>query len=139
MDGQQQTHTDEVGTIPMYNMEELIKNHVDSIDKLRLVIKQKSEMLADSFNNNSTYREHQEKVKEANKARLSVKNEISKQPSVASIAQEIKDLKFDLKEKSKTLSDLLLDFKETTGSQQLELFDGRLLEIVTTAKLVRRS
>lgn len=139
MDQQQQTHTDEVGTIPMYNMEELIKNHVENIQKLQLELKQKREMLDDSFNSNPTYREHADRVKEVSKAKASVRAEIAKQPAVASLAQQVKDIRFDLNEKKKTLSDLLLDYKEQSGAQQLELFGGSIVEIVTTAKLVKRS
>ena len=122
-----------------FNLENLIKNHIQGIDKLKLEIKQKREMLDDSFNNNPTYREHTEKVKEATKARLSVKKEIAKQPSVAKLDQEVKDLKFDLNEKKKTLSDLLIDYKEQTAATQLELFDGQVVDIVQSAKVVKKA
>lgn len=119
------------------NLEGLIKNHVKSLSDLINEIRTKREMFNDSFNNNPTYREHAEKVKEASKAKSSVKMNILKQPSVARLDQELKDLKFDYKEKKKTLSDLLLDYKEQTGAQQLELFTGEIVDIQTSAKLVR--
>src|SRR5581483_2910091 len=90
----------------LLSLEELIKNHIESIDKLKLEIKQQREMLEDSFNNNPTYHEHDEKVKDVIKAKNSVRQEIAKQPSVASLNQKVKDLRFDMNEKSKTLSDL---------------------------------
>jgi len=121
------------------DLEQLIKNHVKAIDDLKDELKKKREMYADSFNNDPTYREHDEKVKEVSKARSSVKQQIAKQPSVAALAQEIKDIRFDLKEKKKTMSDLLLDYREQTGAKQLELFGGQVVEIVQTAKLVNRS
>lgn len=122
----------------LLNLEELIKNHIEAIDKLKLEIKQQREMLEDSFNNNPTYHEHDEKVKEAMKAKNSVRQEIAKQPSVATLNQKVKDLRFDMNEKSKTLSDLLQDFTEQTGATQIETRDGKVLEIVKTSKLVRR-
>ena len=122
----------------LLNLEELIKNHIESIDKLKLEIKQNREMLEDSFNNNPTYHEHDEKVKEVTKAKNSVRQEIAKQPSVATLNQKVKDLRFDMNEKSKTLSDLLQDFIEQTGATQIEMRDGKVLEIVRTSKLVRR-
>src|SRR5882724_11139988 len=64
------------------NLEELIKNHIEAIDKLKDELKQKREMFEDTFNNNPTYHEHVEKVKEANKAKGSVRQELVKQPSV---------------------------------------------------------
>ena len=123
----------------LLSLEELIKNHIDSIDKMRQELKQHREMFEDSFNSNPTYREHDEKVKEATKGRASVRNEISKQPSVAIIKQKVDDMRFDINEQSKTLSDLLQDYKEQTGATQIETRNGQMLEIVSTSKLVRRN
>jgi predicted RNase H-like nuclease (RuvC/YqgF family) len=73
------------------------------------------------------------------KAKNSVRQEIAKQPSVATLNQKVKDLRFDMNEQSKTLSDLLQDYHEQTGASSIETRDGKVLEIVSTAKLVRRS
>jgi len=121
----------------LLNLESLIGNHIEAIEKLKLELKQNREMFEDSFNSNPTFREHSERVKEVTKAKLSVRNQIAKQPSVASFGQKVKDIRFDLNEKEKTLADLLLDYKEQTGATQLSLLDGREMEIVLTAKLVR--
>lgn len=129
--------SDQAGAL--LNLEELIKNHIEAIDKLKIEIKQQREMLEDSFNNNPTYREHMEKVKEVTKAKNSVRQEIAKQPSVAQLAQKVKDFTFDKNEKSKTLSDLLQDYREQTGATSIETRDGKVLEIVSTSRLVRRA
>lgn len=131
------TETNEAGVL--LNLEELIKNHIEAIDKLKIEIKQQREMLEDSFNNNPTYREHMERVKEVTKSKNSVRQEISKQPSVAQLAQKVKDLNFDKNEKNKTLSDLLQDYREQTGATQIETRDGKVLEIVSTSRLVPRA
>jgi predicted nuclease with TOPRIM domain len=123
----------------LLSLEELIKNHIDSIAKLREELKAQREMFDDSFNNNPTYREHTEKVKEANKAKSSLKKQISSQPSVALLAEKIKDMRIDLAEKNQTLSDLLKDYSEQTGATSIETKDGKVLEIVSTLKLVRRN
>ncbi|HVA96214.1 MAG TPA: hypothetical protein VND99_01040 [Candidatus Acidoferrales bacterium] len=123
----------------LLNLEELIKNHIEAIDKLKLELKTQREMLEDSFNTNPTYHEHVERVKEVTKAKNSVRQEISKQPSVATLNQKVKDLRFDMNEKNKTLSDLVQDYHEQTGATTIETRDGKVLEIVSTAKLVRRS
>jgi predicted RNase H-like nuclease (RuvC/YqgF family) len=123
----------------LLNLEELIKNHIEAIDKLKLELKTQREMLEDSFNTNPTYHEHMEKVQDVTKAKNSVRSEIAKQPAVATLNQKVKDLRFDMNEKSKTLSDLLQDYHEQTGASSIETRDGKVLEIVSTAKLVRRS
>lgn len=123
----------------LLSLEELIKNHIDSIDKLKLELKTQREMYEDSFSSNPTYREHDEKVKEVSKAKNAFRQEISKQPSVAMLAQKVKDVRFDINEQSKTLSDLLQDYREQTGATSIETRDGKVLEIVSTARLVKRS
>src|SRR5947207_2722090 len=75
------------GATALLSLEELIKNHIENIDKLRTDLKAQKEMYEDSFNNNPTYREHTQRVKEVNKARLSVRQQIAKQPSVATLGQ----------------------------------------------------
>lgn len=139
-----ETEVEETSAVPtqvdaLLSLEELIKNHIDSIDKQRQELKQHREMFEDSFNTNPTYREHTEKVKEAMKGRASVRQEISKQPSVAMLKQKVDDLRFDINEQSKTLSDLLQDYKDQTGASQIETRNGQMLEIVSTSKLVRRN
>lgn len=122
----------------LLSLEELIKNHIEAIDKLKIELKTQREMYEDSFNSNPLYREHTEKVKDVTKAKNSVRQEIAKQPSVAMLAQKVKDLRFDMNEQSKTLSDLLQDYTEQTGATSIETRDGKVLEIVRTSKLVRR-
>lgn len=122
----------------LLSLEELIKNHIESMEKLRVELKKNREMLDDSFNNNPTYREHVEKVKEVTKGKSSVKQQIAKQPSVALLDQKVKDLRFDINEKNKTLSDLLSDYKEQTGATSIETRNGQVLEIVSTSKLVKK-
>lgn len=123
----------------LLSLEELIKNHIESIDKMRDEIRQVREMFEDSFNNNPTYREHTERAKKTAKERNSVRQQIVKQPSVATLAQKMKDLRFDMSEQTKTLSDLLQDYHEQTGATQIEARNGQLMEIVSTAKLVRKN
>jgi hypothetical protein len=116
-------------------MEGIIKNQFKSIHDLQIELKDKRAMYRDGYETSVTYHEHDELVKEESKKRASVKSELNKQPGQIALAQEIKDLAFDLREKKKTLSPLLLDYKEQSHAQQLELFDGGTYEIVEEAKL----
>lgn len=127
----------ESGADALLSLEELIRNQLRAIEKLTSELKDNREMFTDSFTNNPVYHEHEQKVKEVTKAKNSVKAEILKQPSVALLDQKVKDIRFDINEKRKTLSDLLLDYKQQTGATQLELFDGQTLEIIQSARLVR--
>src|SRR5664279_135619 len=123
----------------MLSLEELINNHIDSIDNLRHEIKENREMFEDSFNNNPTYREITEQVKDVVKKKNQARSQIAKEPSVAQLNQKIKDLRFDLSENVKTLSDLLQDYKEQTGATQIETRSGQTMEIVSLLKLVKKN
>ena len=123
----------------MLSLEELIKNHIDTLDNLRHEIKENREMFEDSFNNNPTYREITEQVKDIVKKKNQARSQIAKEPSVAQLNQKIKDLRFDLNENQKTLSDLLQDYKEQTGATQIETRSGQVMEIVSLLKLVKKN
>lgn len=120
------------------NLEEMIKNCVSTIQQLKEELKKNREMLTDSFTNDPTYQEKDQSLKQAARSRSQVKLEISKQPSVAKLDQKVKDLRFDINEKKKTLSDLLIDYKQQTGATQLQLFNDEVVDIVETAKIVRK-
>ena len=123
----------------LISLEELIKNHIETVDKLKVELRQHREMYEDSFESNPLYREVSEKAKEATKAKLAQKKQIGQQPSVALLAQKVKDLRIDLSETNQTLSDLVSDYKEKTGATQIETRDGKIMEIVSTVKLVKLS
>lgn len=129
----------QTGAQDFLNLAELINNHIESIDKLKDELKAAREMYEDSFNNDPTYKENEDKVKEVTKAKNAVRQQIAKQPSVATLEQKVKDLRFDISESSKTLSDLLQDYKDQTGATEIETRNGQILEIVSTSRLVKRS
>jgi len=119
------------------SLENLIKTHIKKIDEMQEEIKKHREMFEDSFNNNPTYRECADKAQMANKTKLSMRNHILKEPAVAQLNQKLKDMRTDSKELKKTLSGLLIDYKEKTRASQLELFDRQIVSIVESAKVVK--
>ena len=123
----------------LLSLEEMIKNNIESLDKLRSDLKQQREMFEDSFANNPTYREHNEKVKEANKVKSQTRQQITNQPSVLQLANKIKSMRSEIKERQSALSDYLKEYQRMTGANEIEGRDGKIREIVNDAKLVVRS
>ena len=123
----------------LLSLEELIKNHIQSLDKLRDELKTHREMFSDAFENNETYRENTAKVKEANKVKSQTREQIIKQPAMQSLGEKIKTLSSDLKEKQGALSDYLLEYQRMTGATEIEGYDGEMREIINNAKLIKRS
>ncbi len=123
----------------LLNLEEMIKNYIQSIDKLKEEKKKHAEMFEDAFVNNPVYRENSEKAKEALKVKATTRQQIASQPSVIALGVKIKDLSRDLKERQVALSDYLLEYQRLTGANEIEDNDGQIREIINSAKLIKRS
>lgn len=120
------------------SLDEMIKSYVQSIDRLKGEVRKHKEMIEDGFANDPVYKEHDEAVKAATKVRQATKSEIMKQPGVLTLVQKLKTLTSELKEKNTSLSDYLLEYQRLSGANQIEMDDGEILEIVNSAKIVRK-
>ncbi len=123
----------------LLSLEEMIKNNIATIDKLSTEIKEKRHMFTDTFQNDPTYKEHEEQAKEGKILLLQTKQQILKQPAVMQMGQNIKSLSADLKEKKAANSDYLLEYQRLTDATTIEDLDGNIREIQNNAKAVIRS
>lgn len=123
----------------LLNLEEMIKNYIQSLDQLREEKNKLQEMFEDSFVNNPVYRENAEKAKEALKVKATTRQQIASQPSVIALAQKVKGLNSDIKERQVALSDYLLEYQRLTGANEIEDAEGQIREIINSAKLVKRT
>lgn len=122
----------------MLSLEELIKNHLASLDKLTGELKQQQEMINNVLTNDEVYRLQDEAVKEATKVRNTTRSEIMKRPDMVKIDAKVKELRSDMKDSRATLSELLQEYQRTSGNNEIEV-DGTLLQIVSASKLIKRS
>ena len=121
------------------SLDELIKATVASMDRLRIELKKHKEMLEDGYANDPVYHENDEQAKAAAKKKNETKQNILKQPAMQTIANKAKTLAAELKEKQFSLSDYLLEYQRLSGANQIEVGNGEILEIVNTAKVVRKT
>ncbi len=121
------------------SLDELIKTHIASIDRLSEEKKKLAEMLADGFNNDASFKQVSDKAKEAAKAKSQVKQQIMNRPGVIEVANKLKSISSEVKEKQMALSDYLLEYQRMTGVNQIEGSDGEVREIVHVAKLVKKA
>lgn len=117
----------------------LVQNYISSIDRLKKEITENQQMLQDSFLNDVTYKEKDDKAKEAIKARNAFKQQILKQPTLMALAEKIKDLRSSMKDSKQQLSDYLQEYQKLTGANEIEDAQGNLNEIRYTARLVKPS
>lgn len=120
-------------------LENMIKSHLSSIDRLTEEAKKHQEMLDDIFNNDQTYREHAEEAKKAAKQKSATKAQIMKQPQVAELAEKVKGLKSEVKELQEALSDYLREYQRISGVNTITDDKGQEQEIIYVAKLVKKS
>lgn len=116
-------------------LEEMVKNHISSIEKTKKELFEQREMLKGTFENDPTYLEHAEEAKKATKVKTNTRQEILKRPEVAVIADKVKTLSGELRELNSALSDYLSEFQRTSGLNQIEGEDGEIREIIFVAKL----
>jgi alkylhydroperoxidase/carboxymuconolactone decarboxylase family protein YurZ len=95
------------------------------------------EMLDSIFENDPTYKVHDEAAKEAAKIKGNTKKQLMRLSQAADLAGKIQSLKSQMKELNQTLSDYLQDYAKTTGQTSFETSDGQVRQIVYIAKLVK--
>ncbi len=123
----------------LVSLEEMIKKYITRFDQLKIDAKKQREMYDDSFLSNPTFIENTEKAKTAAKDLLVTKKNIASQPSVIQISLKLKSMRDEIKEIEQSLSDYLQEYQRLTGANEIEGEDGKLRDIVNTAKLVVRS
>lgn len=123
----------------LLNMDQLIKTHISSIDRISDELTKHKDMLNDIFENDPTYKDHSEKAKEAGRIKAATKQQILKQPQAADLFNKIKSMQSELKELQGALSDYLQQYQQMSGVNEIEGEDGEVREIVYVAKLVKKS
>lgn len=126
-----------VGADDLITLTNLINGYLVQIDREGKELTKHREMLEDSFNNDPTYRDQNDKVKDASKIRNATKAQIMKQPSVMELAGKVKEMAQGLKEAKEALSGYLQEYAKMTGEQSFEGPDGEVQQIVYTARLVK--
>lgn len=120
-------------------LEEMVKNHIAGIDKIKKELGEHRDMLKASFENDPTYLEHDQEAKKAAKVKAKTKSEILKRPGVAQISEKVKSLSQELRELNSALSDYLSEFQRASGLNEIEGEDGEIREIVFVAKLAPKA
>lgn len=123
----------------LLSLEELIKRHISSIEKLQTESKKHREMFDDSFENSIIYRENSEKAKEAQRVKSTTKLEILKQPQMIQLADRIKTMREELRDLKLALSDYLVEFQRLSGLKEIQDEQGEFREIINSAKAIKKA
>lgn len=123
----------------LLSLEELIKRHISSIEKLQVESKKHKEMFDDAFENSPVYRENSEKAKEAQKLKSTTRQEILKQPQMIQLADKIRTMREEMKDLKLALSDYLVEFQRLSGLKEIQDEQGEFREIINSAKAIKKA
>lgn len=132
------TKADNQATV-LLSLEEMIKKYIIRIDQIKIDAKKQKEMYDDAFHNDPTFLENSEKAKTAAKDLQVTKKNIASAPSVIQVALKLKSMRMEVKEIEQSLSDYLQEYQRLSGANEIEGEDGKIRDIINTAKLVIRS
>lgn len=120
-------------------LEGLIKKYLFNISNIEKDLREKRTMFEDIFSNDAIYKQHEDKVKEMTRIKNNTKAEILKQGESYELMTKIKDMRDQLKELKKDLSEYAAKYYETSGSKLITSDDGQEMEIVLTTKVVKKN
>lgn len=121
------------------SLEEMIKSHISSIEKLQEGLDENKSLLDSIFENDSTYKQHDKEAKEAARVKSNTKQQILKQSQAAELNEKVKTMRNEIKNQQEALSDYLREFQRMSGLSEIEDSEGEVREIVYIAKLVKKS
>lgn len=117
----------------------LINANLAEIETLERDMSKQKEMIDSVLENDSTYRDHAEKAKEAARIKSNTKVEILKRPDVKHVVEKLKELKENVKETREELSNYIQEYAQVSGQNYFEAQDGTIQEIFYVAKLRKKS
>ena len=138
-DDKQQSIPQSKEAATLMSLERLIINSIQKIEDRQEALSTKKEMFDGNFNNNKDYQEATEKAKEASQKKSLIKRDIMNNDGILALADKIRDEKKAIKELKDSLSNHLKSYTQLAGTNQFEDDEGQVREIITTAKLVKRS
>ncbi len=117
----------------------LINANLSEISNIEKELARHKEMVDSVLENDSIYKDHAEKAKEAARIKSNTKKEIFKRPDVKHVVEKLAELKDNLSDTRDELSNYIQEYAQTSGQNYFEAEDGTIQEIVYVAKLRRKA
>ncbi len=123
----------------LMDVERAIKTYHASLGAKRTEAKKLTEMINDTLENDQTYYEQGEKVKEVKAVQQKTREQLMSVSSIVQALEEMKDLRSEMKDLQKMLSENLMKFYETSKLTSITMEDGETYGIEASAKLVKQN
>lgn len=122
----------------LLTLEDLIKGYLADIAAIKEKMKAHKEVLQSSIEQDKDYSIVAEKQQAVKKEVATVKEKLVKTPAVTNAQMKVKELQTDLKDAQHSLSDYLNQYIALTQSSEFIGPDGEVMQIVRSARLVKR-
>lgn len=123
----------------LQNIQTQINLNIAKIERLKEEMQPVKEMIESYLENDPEYMELVKRAKEASTEKGARKKELLSTPNGKSMEEKLNKLKEEQKEANDMISQLLSEWRQTTGANEFEGPDGELRTIVMVAKLVRKT
>ncbi|MBP9817353.1 hypothetical protein KBC75_01175 [Candidatus Shapirobacteria bacterium] len=124
--------------ITLVNVESLINSHDSRLKTLTDEMRTQKQMLNDLLENDNEYVDAAKEAAKFAKMKTLSKKKVMAKPEAKMVVEKLTDLQSQLKELRVALSDYLSQYVTLAGTNQIELTDGILRQIIYTAKLVKK-
>lgn len=123
--------------LTLINCESLINNGVVRYDTLKKETGDLKSQLDSILENDDEYQKLCEEVNIKSKLKKIAKQKVMQRQEAATLSDKIKDGNCQIKELKTAISDYLAQYVSLSGTNQIELNDGVMRQILTSAKLVK--
>jgi hypothetical protein len=123
----------------LFSLTELTVKTTVTLDDLKKQLKVAKEMISDALKNNADYHHQAEQVKVVENQRNAVKENLLRTPELSQLVHKAKEIQSDIKDKKMAQSDYALEYSRLSGSNEIQLPDGTIYNIVKVAKLVKHT
>lgn len=124
--------------INLVNIESLITSHDARLKTLDDEVKIQKDMFNNLLENDQEYVDADKEAKKTAKLKSQAKAKVMARTEAKEVVEKLKDLQNQVKELKVALSDYLSQYVTLSGTNQIELPDGTLREILYTARLVNK-
>ena len=122
----------------LINIESLVNSYNAKLDEITAEMRQHKDMLQSLLDNDPEYQKLHTEVTKLNKHKTIAKQKVLKSPAAASTVDKLSDYQSQLREIKTALSDYLTQYVALSGTSQIEAPNGTVLQIIYSARLVRK-
>lgn len=113
----------------------LIANHLELVQKTKGEIQVLKDQLDESLESSKDYQDAQKEAEVAKESKMMARQKVESTPAIASVSEELKEKRLELKDLKDALSAELVEYYKATGENEITLADGKTYSFSFSVKL----